>query len=76
MQSAAGAVAKDATSLASLRVRGKVLSYRDWMVAHRARVDAQQQWRDLFRNFDVAIFPFIQSPHGRTTRRPIGRRDK
>ena len=62
MQSAAGAVAKDATDLASLRVRGKVLSYRDWMVAHRARVEAQQQWRDLFRNFDVAIFPVHPVP--------------
>ena len=62
MQSAALRVPKDANDLASMRMRGNVLSYREWMTAHRARVEIQQRWRELFRIMDVVLCPVHPTP--------------
>jgi amidase len=54
------------TSLPSERVRGLVLSHRDWMKADRARAGLAQRWRELFREFDVVLCPIMPTtafPH-------------
>jgi amidase len=53
---AAGLPAED-QSLSAMRVRGTVLSHRDWIAADRVRKAMQQQWRDLFREWDVVVCP-------------------
>ena len=63
------------TSLRSERVRGLVLSHRDWMKADRVRAGLAQRWRELFREFDVVLCPVMPTtafPHDHseiTTRR-------
>ena len=54
------------TSLQSERVRGLVLSHRDWMKADRVRAGLAQRWRELFREFDVVLCPVMPTtafPH-------------
>jgi amidase len=54
------------TSLLSERVRGLVLSHRDWVKADRARGGLAQRWRELFREFDVVLCPVMPTtafPH-------------
>jgi amidase len=54
------------TSLQSERVRGVVLSHRDWMKADRMRAGLAQRWRELFREFDVVLCPVMPTtafPH-------------
>jgi len=53
---AAGLPAED-QSLSAMRVRGIVLSHRDWIAADNVRRAIQQQWRDLFREWDVVVCP-------------------
>ena len=47
------------SSLQAERVRGMVLSHRDWMRADRVRASLAQRWRDLFRDFDVVLCPVM-----------------
>jgi amidase len=66
VQQAAASIPADATDLSALRVRGTVLSLRDWTRADRERWQIQQQWRELFRSFDVVVcpaFPVVAFPH-------------
>lgn len=58
---AAGLPAVD-QSLSAMRVRGVVLSHRDWIAADRVRKAMQQQWRDLFREWDVVVCPAEPTP--------------
>ena len=54
------------TSLQSERLRGLVLSHRDWVKADRARAGLAQRWRELFREFDVVLCPVMPTtafPH-------------
>jgi amidase len=54
------------TSLQNERMRGFVLSHRDWMKADRARAGLAQRWRELFREFDVILCPVMPTtafPH-------------
>jgi amidase len=63
-------------SLAASRARGSVISHRDWIITDAARARLRQQWRELFRTFDVvlcppmptAAFPHDHSPEQRTRR--------
>ncbi|QLH42046.1 MAG: amidase [Coxiellaceae bacterium] len=56
----------DDSSLGALFLRGFAISYRDWMLAMRARGALRQQWRSLFKDFDVIICPTMPTlafPH-------------
>jgi amidase len=67
---AAGLPAED-QSLSAMRVRGGVLSHRDWIAADHVRKAMQQQWRDLFREWDVVVCPaepIPAFPHDHTPR--------
>jgi amidase len=44
-------------SLAACRTRGTVISHRDWKMADLARLRLRQQWRELFREWDVVLCP-------------------
>jgi amidase len=52
----------DASSVAAFLMRGRVLSHRDWLLASRRRNALRQQWRDLFREFDVVLCPAMPTP--------------
>jgi amidase len=49
-------------SLAAERIRGTVLSHRDWIAARMARARLQQQWSALFREWDVLVCPVTPTP--------------
>jgi amidase len=49
-------------SLGAELVRGAVLSHREWLRADFARQGLKQQWRTLFRDFDVVICPPAATP--------------
>jgi amidase len=57
-------------SLAAQRIRGVVLSYRDWVATDAVRARLRAQWREFFAEFDVVVcpaspttaFPHDQSP--------------
>lgn len=54
------------TSLASERLRGTVLTHREWVVADGARFAHRAQWRALFKEFDAVICPIMPTaayPH-------------
>jgi len=44
------------------RMRGTVMSHRDWLAADAARLQLQQQWNVLFREFDVVLYPAAPVP--------------
>jgi amidase len=58
----AASIPADSTDLAGLRLRGTVLSHREWLRAHGARREVQQQWRELFRSVDVVVCPVHPVP--------------
>jgi amidase len=49
-------------SLHAQRMRGAVLTHRDWLNTDRARARIQQQWSLLFREFDVVVYPAASVP--------------
>ena len=60
------ALQPDDKSLAAERMCGAVLSHRDWMAADTARARLQQQWSELFREWDVVLCPLMPTrafPH-------------
>ncbi len=60
-----GAVAMlppDDTSLSAERIRGALMSHRDWLAADGARAKLQQKWAELFREWDVVLCPPIATP--------------
>ena len=61
-QTAAEALNPDDKTLVAERARGAVLSHRDWMTADAARTRLQQQWRELFREWDVVLCPPMPTP--------------
>jgi amidase len=54
---AAAALPSDDETLAAWRARGTVLSHRDWIAADGARARVRQQWRELFKEWDVVLCP-------------------
>jgi amidase len=66
LQDIAKSIPSTDTSLQSERMRGVVLSHRDWVRADRARMSLAQRWRELFREFDVVLCPVMPTtafPH-------------
>ncbi|NEW85993.1 amidase [Rhodopseudomonas sp. WA056] len=53
--------AKD-DSLAAERLRGIVLSHRDWVAADSRRTGLRAQWHELFKSFDAVICPVMPTP--------------
>ena len=49
-------------SLTAEFARGGVMSHREWLRADFARQGLKQQWRALFRDFDVVICPPAATP--------------
>jgi amidase len=52
----------DDRSLSAERGRGVVLSHRDWIGADGRRAVLRQQWRELFAEFDVVVYPVMPTP--------------
>ena len=61
-QDRAKKLAADDISLGAERLRGAVLSHRDWVLADSARVRLREQWRELFKQFDAVICPVMPTP--------------
>jgi amidase len=61
-QSGAETLRQDDNSLEAERLRGAVLSHRDWVAADAARVRLARQWRELFREWDVVLCPAMSTP--------------
>ena len=62
LEDAARSLSAEDESLAAIRIRASVLSHRDWVAADIARVRLRQQWRDLFREWDVVLCPPMPTP--------------
>jgi len=60
-QEVAGLDADD-DSLESERIRGAVLSHRDWLKADAERARLRVQWRPVFDSWDVVICPVSPTP--------------
>src|SRR5262249_19828644 len=54
-QAAAHAIPPGDTSLGAQRLRGIVMSHRDWVMADGARARLRAQWRELFKQYDAVI---------------------
>jgi len=81
VQEMAKALPADDVSLPSERVRGTVLSHRDWIRADRVRTRLTDSWRRLFRAFDVVLCPIMPTAafphdHSEGARRRIAIDDK
>ena len=61
-QRSAAALAPGDDSLAAERTRGAVMSHRDWLATDAARARLQQQWSQLFREWDVVLYPSASVP--------------
>jgi amidase len=61
-QSSAAQLPPDADSLADLRLRGSVISHREWVRTDRIRAGIADQWRRLFREWDVLLCPVMPTP--------------
>jgi len=56
------ALDKNDNSFIAALLRGSALSYRDWFAVSRRRNELRQQWRNLFKEFDVVICPVMPTP--------------
>src|SRR5216683_3347982 len=61
-RAAASKLAPDDMSLVAERLRGIVLSHRDWVTADSGRARLRAQWRELFKSFDAVICPVMPTP--------------
>jgi amidase len=62
LRDAASALSPQNRSLAAERMRGAVMSHRDWLTDDEARVQLQQRWREFFRDWDVVLCPAMPTP--------------
>ena len=49
-------------SLQAERIRGAVMSHRDWLAADAARLQLQERWRAFFLEWDVVVYPAAAVP--------------
>ncbi|MGA7327556.1 MAG: amidase [Rhodomicrobium sp.] len=61
LQQAASSLDSDETP-DQWRLRGTVLSHRDWIHADRIRAGLCANWRELFREFDAVVCPVMPTP--------------
>jgi amidase len=45
------------TDLAAERARGLVINHRDWIATDQARERLKEEWRRLFREWDIVLYP-------------------
>jgi amidase len=57
IQKQAAAMPPEASGLDAERIRGAVLSHRDWIIANNARSRLRAQWREFFKVFDALVCP-------------------
>jgi amidase len=62
MRDAAATMPPGDTSLAALRLRGAVMSHAQWIGLDRIRTGIADQWRALFRDWDVLLCPVMPTP--------------
>ncbi|MFF2086197.1 amidase [Nocardia sp. NPDC058176] len=62
LRARAAALSTDDRSLDAARLRGMVLSHRDWVEADNRRELHRQSWRRLFADFDVVVCPVTPTP--------------
>jgi len=61
-QRLAAALSSSDDSLQAERARGTVMTHRGWLAADAARLQLQQRWRALFREWDVVLYPSAAAP--------------
>jgi amidase len=61
-QGLAATLSPDDRSLQAERARGWSMLHRDWLAADAARLQLQQKWYQLFREFDAVIYPAAAVP--------------
>jgi amidase len=61
-QTEAAKLSPDDHSLGAERLRGIVLSHREWVIAEGGRARLRAQWRELFETFDAVICPIMPTP--------------
>jgi amidase len=57
IQESVAALSRDDDTLKAWRIRGPLMSHHEWMAAEIERARLRQQWRALFREFDVVLCP-------------------
>ncbi|WP_329026036.1 amidase [Streptomyces sp. NBC_00690] len=62
LRSRAAALNADDQSLDATRLRGMVLSHRDWIEANNHRERHRHGWRQLFAEFDAVVCPITPTP--------------
>ncbi len=62
LQHAAAGLPPGASGPEADQLRGLVLSHRDWIHADRVRATLSNQWRQLFREWDVVLCPVLPTP--------------
>ncbi|MFJ3219465.1 amidase [Kitasatospora sp. NPDC086801] len=62
LQARAAGLSADDRSLDAARLRGMVLSHRDWIEANSRRELHRHGWRQFFAAFDVVVCPITPTP--------------
>jgi amidase len=62
VKAAAATLPPDDNTLTAERLRGAVLSHRDWLAADAVRAGLRERWRKLFLEWDVVICPTMPTP--------------
>ncbi|MGI5218656.1 amidase [Nocardia sp. CA-290969] len=62
LRTRAAALSADDRSLDAARLRGMVLSHRDWVAANNRRELHRHGWRQLFAEFDAVVCPVTPTP--------------
>ncbi len=61
-QSAAATLPPGDVGLAAMRVRGSVMSHREWIGTDRIRAGIADRWRRFFLEWDVLLCPVMPTP--------------
>ena len=62
MRASVAKLKPDDMSLSAERLRGAVMSHREWVQANAMRTGLRAQWRALFREFDAVLCPTMPTP--------------
>jgi amidase len=62
LQSAAATLPPEDSSLTAMRLRGSLMSHREWIKTDRIRVGIADQLRRFFREWDVLLCPVMPTP--------------
>jgi len=62
LQDKAASLPPEGATLDQSRLRGAVISHRDWVQADRRRVWLRARWRELFRHVDIVLCPVSPTP--------------